>query len=118
MYKRQALCIAEGFEKDFSVLSKEKNRIASAIASGLQVEKFYLAETDGTVTGIMAISNCRGRAAYVDYAALRKYLGLLKGVIAGFVLKEEFDIRKIPKAKGIDVYKRQEEHCMRDEAVP
>ena len=32
-----ALCIADGFEKDFSVLSKDNRKIASAIATGLQI---------------------------------------------------------------------------------
>lgn len=86
-----ALCIAEGFEKDFSVLSKDSNRIASAIASGLQIKKFYVAETDENIVGIMAISDCHGRAANVDKIALRKHLGFLKGMIASIVLKEEFE---------------------------
>lgn len=86
-----ALCIAEGFEKDFSVLSKDNKKIASAIATGLQINKFYIAETDGKIMATMAISDCYGRAARVDKPTLRKHLGFIKGLIASIVLKEEFE---------------------------
>ena len=32
-----AFCIAEGFEKDFSVLCKDTNKVALAIESGLTI---------------------------------------------------------------------------------
>lgn len=57
-----ALCIADGFEKDFSVLSKDNRKIASAIATGLKIDKFYVAETDGKIMATMAISDSYGRA--------------------------------------------------------
>lgn len=86
-----ALCIADGFEKDFSVLSKDNRKIASAIATGLQIDKFYVAETEGKIMATMAISDSYGRAARVDKPSMRKYLGFLKGLIASTVLKEEFE---------------------------
>lgn len=86
-----ALCIAEGFEKDFSILSKDNKKIAAAIAEGLQIDKFYIAETDGKIMATMAISDCSGRAASVVKPALRKQFGFLKGLIASIVLKEEFE---------------------------
>lgn len=115
-----ALCISEGFEKDFSVLSKDNKKIASAIATGLQIDKFYIAETDGKIMAVMAISDCYGRAARVDKPALRKHLGFIKGLIAGVVLKEEFEeqfdypagigyiefvtVRKEHRGKGISAF--------------
>lgn len=86
-----ALCIAEGFEKDFSVLSPDNKKIAAAIASGLQIDKFYVLEIEGGIAGVIAISDCFGRAAKADKPALRKHLGFLKGLLAGIVLKEEFE---------------------------
>lgn len=35
-----ALCIAEGFEKDFSVLCKDNQKVANAIATGLNIKGF------------------------------------------------------------------------------
>ena len=86
-----AMCIAEGFEKDFSVLCKDNQKVADAIANGLNIEKFYVADVDGNVAGVLAISDCNGRAAKVEKVSLKKQLGLFKGIIGAFVLKEEFE---------------------------
>ena len=86
-----ALCIAEGFEKDFSVLCKDSPKVANAIAAGLNIEKFYIADISGDIAGTMAISDCNGRAARVDKISLKKHLGFLKGFIGALVLKEEFE---------------------------
>lgn len=86
-----ALCIAEGFEKDFSILCKDNQKVADAIALGLNMEKFYVADVDGNVAGVLAISDCNGRAAKVEKVSLKKQLGLFKGIIGAFVLKEEFE---------------------------
>ena len=37
-----ALCIAEGFEKDFSILCKDKQKVADAIKTGLDMERLVL----------------------------------------------------------------------------
>ncbi|MCI9194486.1 MAG: GNAT family N-acetyltransferase [Angelakisella sp.] len=87
-----ARCIAEGFEKDFSVLCRDKERVAAAIAPGLEPGKFYIAEAGGTVVGTLAVSDRHGRAARVDRGAMRKHLGLLKGIIGTLVLREEFEV--------------------------
>lgn len=86
-----AMCIAEGFEKDFSILCKDNQKVADAIANGLNMERFYVADVDGNVAGVLAISDCNGRAAKVEKVSLRKQLGLFKGIIGAFVLKEEFE---------------------------
>lgn len=86
-----ALCIAEGFEKDFSVLCKDTQKVADAIAAGLNMEKFYVADIKGYIVGVLAISDCTGRAARVDKTSLKKHFGFLKGMIGAFVLKKEFE---------------------------
>ena len=86
-----AFCIAEGFEKDFSVLCKDTNKVALAIESGLTINTFYVAEADGKIAGVLAVSDCYGRAAKVDRKALKKHFGLIKGIIGCIVLKEEFE---------------------------
>lgn len=88
-----ALCIAEGFEKDFSLLCKDNQRVAVAIAPGLQIERFYIAEVAGEIAGVMAIADCNGRAAKVDKESLKKHLGFVKGLLAALVLREEFEGR-------------------------
>lgn len=86
-----AFCIAEGFEKDFSVLCKDTNKVALAIESGLAINTFYVAEADGKIAGVLAVSDCHGRAAKVDRKALKKHFGFIKGIIGCIVLKEEFE---------------------------
>ena len=86
-----ALCIAEGFEKDFSILCKDNQKVADAIAAGLNMERFYVADINGTIAGVLAISDCSGRAARAEKVSLKKHFGFFKGVIGTFVLKEEFE---------------------------
>ena len=85
-----ALCIAEAFEKDFSVLSKDIVTTAKAISSGIVIDKFYVAELNNKIVGVLAISNCNGRAVILDSSSYKKYFGFIKGIIAKIVLKEEF----------------------------
>jgi len=86
-----ALCIAEGFEKDFNVLCKDTKKVANAISSGIQTEKFYVAEADNKIVGVLAISDKNGRAVLTDKSAYIKEFGFLKGNLAKLVLKEEFE---------------------------
>lgn len=86
-----ALCIAEGFKKDFDVLCKNTYTVATAISTGIQISKFYVAESENEVVGIVAISDCNGRAAATDIASYKENFGFIKGNIANLVLKEEFE---------------------------
>lgn len=86
-----ALCISEAFEKDFSVLCKDIDTTAKAISSGIVIDKFYVAEVNNTIVGVLAISNCNGRAVITDSSSYKKYFGFIKGIIAKLVLKEEFE---------------------------
>lgn len=86
-----ALCIAEGFEKDFSVLCKDNQKVANAIATGLNIKRFYVADINGDIAGVIAISDCNGRAARVNNKSLIKHFGFFKGTIGALVLKEEFE---------------------------
>jgi len=86
-----AFCIAEGFEKDFSILCKDTQKVADAIAAGLDMERFYVADIEGDIAGALAVSDRTGRAARVDRASLKRQFGFLKGTIGAFVLREEFE---------------------------
>jgi len=88
-----ALCISEAFEKDFLILCKDNVTTAKAISSGIIIDKFYVAEFNGKIVGVLAISNCNGRAVLTDGSAYKKYFGFIKGIIAKMVLKKEFESR-------------------------
>ena len=86
-----ALCIAEGFKKDFDVLCKNTHTVATAISTGIQISKFYVTESENEIVGVMAISDCNGRAVATDIASYKKNFGFIKGNMANLVLKEEFE---------------------------
>lgn len=86
-----ALCIAEGFEKDFSVLCNDPQKVAAAIATGLNIERFFVADIKGDIAGVLAIADCTGRAARVDKASLKSQFGFFKGMVGTFILREEFE---------------------------
>lgn len=86
-----ALCIAEGFKKDCDVLCKDTHKVSAAISTGIQISKFYVAEFENKVIGVLAISDCKGRAATTDIVSYKKNFGFIKGIIAYLVLKEEFE---------------------------
>ena len=86
-----AMCIAEGFAEDFSILCRDSAKVAAAIAGGLQMDLFYVAELDGSIAGVLAISDCHCRAARVDPAAMKKHWGFFKGWLGSLVLRGEFE---------------------------
>lgn len=88
-----ALCIAEAFEKDFSILCKNTDTVSKAISSGIIIDRFYVAELDGEIIGTIAISNCNGRAVMTNGSSYKKYFGFIKGIIAKMVLKGEFEAK-------------------------
>lgn len=78
-------------EKDFSILCKDNQKVAEVIATGLNMERFYVADIEGNIAGVLAISDCTGRAAKAEKVSLKKHFGFFKGIIGTLVLKEEFE---------------------------
>lgn len=87
-----ALCIAEGFEQDFSFFRKNIDVVAKALEPGIRSERFYVALYNGNIVGIAGISDCTGRAVYTNWSSYRKCFGLIMGTIAKLVLKKEFEM--------------------------
>lgn len=93
-----ARCIAEGFERDFSILCKDIGKTARALAGGIQTQRFFVAEQAESsagrppaLWGAAAVSDCRGRAVKTDRAAYLKHFGPLRGRLALLALKPEFE---------------------------
>lgn len=96
-----ARCIAEGFERDFSALCKDTEKTARAIEGGIRTSRFWVAEEKDILAGTAALSDCRERAVRTDRAGYLKHFGPLRGRLALFVLKEEFETPlKIPEKTG------------------
>lgn len=93
--------IAYGFSNDFSHITRDMERITKALLSGYELDRFFVADENGKILGVIACSDCNGRAAFVDTKEYIKHLGLIKGLLGAFVLKPEFtDPLKYPETTG------------------
>lgn len=90
-----ARCIAEGFERDFSLFSKDTDKVTAALVPGIVPRRFYVAERRQEIVGVAGISDSTERAVYTDARALRINFGFWKGMLAKLVLKLEFEGRLI-----------------------
>lgn len=88
-----ARCIAEGFERDFSLFSKDTDKVTAALVPGIVPRRFYVAERGQEIVGVAGISDSTERAVYTDARALRINFGFWKGLLAKLVLKLEFEGR-------------------------
>lgn len=86
-------CIAEGFERDFSLFSKDIDKVTASLVPGIVPHRFYVAEQGLEIVAVVGISDCTGRAVYTDAKALRRNFGFWKGMLAKLVLKPEFEGR-------------------------
>lgn len=86
-----ALCIAEGFERDFAFFSKDPEKVAKALVTGIRTKRFYVAKIGAEIVAVAGISDHTGRAVYTDCYALRKHFGQIKGLFAKLVLRPEFE---------------------------
>jgi ribosomal protein S18 acetylase RimI-like enzyme len=93
--------IAFGFENIFSVLIKDMEKVARALENGIDFKRFFVAEINREIIGVIACTDCDGRAVAVDKAAYKKYFGFIRGLIAINIFTEEFmKPFKYPKTTG------------------
>ena len=82
---------AEGFTQWLEYFSKDKNVIAKAFAHMFVLEQFYVAIVENKIAGMVACTDCKTLSVRLNKRELRKYLGVVKGSVAGIVLKKEFE---------------------------
>jgi len=93
--------IAFAFEKDFSTLIKDMDKVSMALESGIDVNRFFVAESENQIIGVTACTDCDGRAVSIDKKAFRKHFGLLRGLLANIFLAPEFTTPlPYPKSTG------------------
>lgn len=83
--------IVEGFYAKFVSLTKDRSKLAVAFREGIRSDLFYVAELDGEIAGILAVSSSTRRALVADKASLRRGLGLVMGSIAYRALRKELN---------------------------
>ncbi|SDC13720.1 Acetyltransferase (GNAT) family protein [Paenibacillus sp. UNCCL117] len=82
---------ADGFTQWLGYFSKDRSIIAQAFAHMFVLDQFYLAMSDGQVAAMAACTDGKATSVRLDARLLRKHLGLLKGSLAAFFLKKEFE---------------------------
>lgn len=81
----------EGYYKDLSFFTKDREKLRNAFKNTFCPEVFYLAEREGKIVGILACSNNRNRAMHIDKTNMKNYLGFFMGSLAYVLLKKEFN---------------------------
>ena len=85
-----SVIIAEGFAKEFSLLTKDSDKLARALCDGIRIDKFYIAQQGEWPIGAAACSDITGRAVYPLLKDLCKYFGPIKGAVGLYVMKNQF----------------------------
>lgn len=100
-----AKTIVFSFRSDFIRLSKNLDIVVDALASSIDIGRFYIARDGDQTLGVIACADCNGRAINIDIDQFRKHLGWVKGSIAGSLLKNEFSkpLHYPPTTSNIDV---------------
>ena len=77
-----AKTIAYSFEKSFSVLTKDIKRMAKAVENGIVTDRFYVAEQNEILIGVVGCGDCTGRVFKLIKDDFKKHLGSIRGQIA------------------------------------
>jgi len=81
----------DGYYKDLSFFTKDKEKLRNAFKSTFCPDVFYLAEMAGQIVGMLACSSNRQRAIYIDKTTMRRHFGYVMGSLAYFLMKKEFN---------------------------
>lgn len=86
----------EGFYQWLQYFSKDKTKLANALAHMFNLDVFYLAEEGGRIAGFAACNDGSAPTVVLDKSEFTKYLGAVKGRIAYSILKKEFEEKQYP----------------------
>ena len=77
-----AKTLAHSFEKVVSVLIKDMECAAKILENGIAIDRFYVAEQNEEIIGIIACGDCTGRVINITKEDCKKHLGLIRGTVA------------------------------------
>jgi ribosomal protein S18 acetylase RimI-like enzyme len=83
---------ADGFTQWLGFFSKDRNKIAKAFAHIFVLNQFYLAMYGDKVAAMAACTDGTELSVRLNTKQLIKYLGYYKGILAGLILKREFQV--------------------------
>lgn len=81
----------DGYYKDLSFFTKDKEMLRNAFKSTFCPDVFYLAVMDGKIAGILACAHNRQRAMCIEKNNMKNHLGFVMGNLAYYLLKSEFN---------------------------
>jgi len=84
-----AQTLVHSFEKVLSALTKNMAAMAKVFEKGIVIERFYVAEQNEKIIGIIACADCTGRALRATKDDCKKHLGLIRGMIVFRVFRSE-----------------------------
>ncbi|GAA1331744.1 GNAT family N-acetyltransferase [Saccharothrix algeriensis] len=89
---RAGICavFVDGFGEYLDYFAKDRARLVDAFAHMLVLDLFHVAVIDGQPAGIAACTDGQQLPLRHDRAVLRQQLGFVKGTIADFVFRREF----------------------------
>lgn len=96
--KKISEIFVDGFGKELTFFSKDSKQLARALEHMFVLDVFYVAIIDGEIAGITACTNGRMTSTVSNKKELIKHLGFLKGTIASYIFKREFE--KLPIEVG------------------
>lgn len=85
-----ARVFVEGYYRELSMLSKDKDVLVSSLEGSFNEQTFFLAMLDGEVVGIAACADNKRRAMRLDLKKYRRYFGFIMGSFAFGAMKKEF----------------------------
>lgn len=88
-----ALQLANAFAREFSVFSKNVEKVANVLSISMDISRFYVAvDENDEIVGTIAYSDCYGRAIHADLTGCREILGFFKGTHAKESLTNAFGV--------------------------
>ena len=95
-----ATVIAHAYRREFSILTRDMEKIAGALENAVEVNRFFVAEQRGDVVGAIACTDCTGRAMRVDNANFRRHLGLVRGELGARISSRSSCLLEYPATTG------------------
>lgn len=86
-----AAVFVDGYEKDLAFLSNNREKLIEAFQKMICPDVFYFAALEDEIVGILACSNNRNRALTMDKTILINSFGYVKGSMAYYLMKDEFN---------------------------
>jgi 8-oxo-dGTP diphosphatase len=96
-----ASVVVEAYRHEFSMLSRDMDKITAALTPAIEVARFFVADRGGDILGAIACTDHTGRAMCVRTSDWRHHLGAVRGALAARILARQWMSQlDLPAATG------------------